>query len=201
MEKQYSGIRTIWKGTSTFLKVLAGVMAGLAGVIETFNLPADWTTFRAVWPTVAVPLALAIWRMIENVRKNVNSDGTPAWKWPWSLTVMVAILVLAETGCVHTGFQDSITNPDGTVSSTKYRAISMAWPLGKIDTTGHQMGYTFGNSQITIGQDAAGIDNSGQVALINFLQSLVVAAGPILQTMATKPGPVAAPEPKWDSVP
>jgi hypothetical protein len=184
---QYNKFVTIWKGAATFTKTTAALITGLGAVIAGFQLPVDWETFKKVWPTIAIPLILAICKMVENVRKNANGDGTPIWKWPWNLASILVILSLGLTSCVSTRFIDSLTKPDGSISKTEYSAMSSAWPMGKIDTASHKMACKFGNATIGVGQDAAGIDNTAQVEMVKAMSSIVSALAPLLSTLTIKP--------------
>ena len=92
------------------------------------------------------------------------------------VTLAVLIFVLVLSGCVTTRFNETTVDADGSNTTTTYKATSAAWPLGKVDTTNHEFGYKYGGAENTIatGQQAAGIDNTGQQALVEFLGTLVM---------------------------
>lgn len=77
--RHYRASVTLWKALWAFIAVFAGAGAGIAAV----ELPETWEQFRATWPAIAVPLAIAVWRALENWRKNSHPDLGPRWHWPW----------------------------------------------------------------------------------------------------------------------
>lgn len=72
--------------------------------------------------------------------------------------VVAMILCVMATGCgvVKTTFVDA----DGT----EYRATVFAPPFGKIGEAAASMAYQWDGGRIAVGQDAAGMDNTGQTA-------------------------------------
>jgi len=97
----------------------------------------------------------------------------------WTFVVLGTALIFGVffLGCstVNTRFRETVTDADGTVAVTDYRAMSLAPPLGKLDTSSHQWRYVWGGPEntITTGQDMRGMDNTGQAVLIPLLQTLV----------------------------
>lgn len=92
-----------------------------------------------------------------------------------SIAMMLAIIAMCLcTGCVTTRFHNEYQTPDGKISTTDYRGISAAWPLGKLDTTAHKLETQYGsNSHVSLGTDASGLDNTSQAAI---MQAIIEAA-------------------------
>ena len=82
-DEQYRAATTVWKAVWTFI----GTSLCAGGAVAAIQLPETWEEFRAAWPALIVPLGLAIWRAVENYRKNRRNDGLPAWQWPWTRAV------------------------------------------------------------------------------------------------------------------
>ena len=79
----YSKLTTIWKGLAIVLRAFGMGATAAAGVVATTDLPAE----NAAWFAIAIwaaGLAEALWKCVDNVRKNYRDDGTPLWVWPWS---------------------------------------------------------------------------------------------------------------------
>jgi len=91
----------------------------------------------------------------------------------------VATVLLSGCATVSTQFSETVTDPDGTSTTTQYEAVSTAPPFGKLDTTGHQWVYDWGGdvNHIGTGQDAAGVDNTGWSVIIPLFETLVNAIG------------------------
>jgi hypothetical protein len=75
---RYDAAVTIWKGVWTYL---AGVgVVGAADVVSV-GLPTSYDELRAKWPALVVALIPALWRVLENYRKNAGRGGQPLWYW------------------------------------------------------------------------------------------------------------------------
>ena len=85
----------------------------------------------------------------------------------------LVLLCVLLAGCVTTRFSNSYTREDGTVSTTKWLAISSAWPGGKLDTSNQTMETTFGGGHMATGQAAMGMDNTGMNAAFQAILELV----------------------------
>lgn len=83
------------------------------------------------------------------------------------LAVLVTALIFAFTGCVTSNFRNDYTKTDGSVSTTRYTTLSTAWPFGKLDTSAAKMKTSFGSATMEAGQDAAGMDNTAQTAVLD----------------------------------
>ena len=95
------------------------------------------------------------------------------------ITVLqVAIMCILLTNCVTTKFSEKITDPDGSVSETVYKANSSAYPFGKLSLANHSWSYKWGvdsmPNEINTGMNAQGIDNTGMVALADLISKIVV---------------------------
>ena len=110
---------------------------------------------------------------------------------------MMIALVGAGCATVKTTFREETIDTDGGSTSTTYKAVSLAPPLGKLDTTSHEWIYKYGGDEnvIATGQNAAGIDNTGQAVLIPLFEVMMNAIADAYKASAN----VAAP-PLADSV-
>ena len=66
--RRYRAAVTLYKAVCQFCVVWFGIGAGLAAI----DLPDSWEGFQRRWPLLAVPFLLALWRAIQNVRKQVG---------------------------------------------------------------------------------------------------------------------------------
>jgi len=82
MTQAYSLGKTIWKAFWTFVQGTVGVGAGVLAI----KLPETAGEFAEAWPALLAPLGFAIWKALENYRKNSDSayDSRPRWVWPWN---------------------------------------------------------------------------------------------------------------------
>lgn len=77
----YNFVITLWKALWTYLGSV-----GVIGAAEVLSVgtPESFEAFAAQWPRYVIALAPAIWKVVENVRKNWRDDGAPLWSWPWA---------------------------------------------------------------------------------------------------------------------
>jgi hypothetical protein len=100
--------------------------------------------------------------------------------------VLCSILIAGCLGgCATTRLTNSLTRPDGSVSTIEYTTISTAWPGGKLDSSTSNLKTQFGAGTIAVGQTATGWDNTGQAALLEAVISASIKA-------AVKAAPIAA---------
>lgn len=103
---RYSAFLTLWKAFWTYAQTV-GVL-GAADVVAV-GLPEDRAALLAQWPVLVIALAPALWKVIENVRKNWLDSGAPLWEWPWARLVKPTKLIvllslsLALSGCAGFG--------------------------------------------------------------------------------------------------
>ena len=170
----YSVFVTLWKMLTTYLITTCGIVVG----VELTDLPADVNTFGQTWALYVLPVAFSALRGLENYRKN-GPGGAVRWVWPWAkawawLTTPILICVLIGCASVGTKTSEAITNPDGTSYAFSYQGKSTAAPFGKVDATVHRMAYqTEDGANLTVGQDATGLDNTGQVAAISAMGEIL----------------------------
>jgi len=111
------------------------------------------------------------------------------------LSILLIVSCMSVTGCVATRFYEKVGDVE-----TEYTAKSVAWPFSKIDATTHQMKYKWDGdedkpssqqNEIKVGQEAAGIDNTGMAVLgpllEKFLDALDRAYKPVTSPVETKP--------------
>jgi hypothetical protein len=102
MMKHYSTFLTVWKALLTL-----GTAFGVLSLADYAKLeaPMTWDAFLlngTNWLIAALP---ALLRVVENVRKNWRTDGTPLWNWPVSVSklivgALVLCLTLPMSGCI-----------------------------------------------------------------------------------------------------
>ena len=172
----YNVFVTLWKALTTFLVSGAGVVIG----VEAMQLPEDQDTFRQTWPVYVVPVALALIRALENWRKH-GPNGV-RWRWPWDAITPLFLAMIVGASCgpilgcasVGTTTSENITNPDGSTYAFEYAGKSTAAPFGKVDSTVHRMAYqTEDGANLTVGQDATGLDNTAQIAAISAMGEII----------------------------
>lgn len=71
---------TIWSTFFTWLQTFAAIAAAQGVII---GIPATVEQLRSNWLPWLISVLPALWRLIENIRKNAHGDGTPLWRWPW----------------------------------------------------------------------------------------------------------------------
>jgi hypothetical protein len=176
---------TIWKGVWTWIQT-AGVM-GATGVLA-IEWPEDPEVYtKEMWVAFLISLIPAVWRVLENWRK--NSRETPRWNWPWKL----ALIVLLVPGCATTSTVQ--TDPDGNTVEFKGRAIGKA----NINNLKHQYSQKAdedGNIETIIGQSSDSIvsDNADIVGdVVSSAFEGIIRGLEIVRT--PKPAPVI-PKPK-----
>jgi len=110
---------------------------------------------------------------------SVSKPTDLAWKTAIGLMI-VFWLAWMVMGCATTRnvFKESITDANGTTTTTTYEAKSSAAPFGKIDKTNHTWNYKFGDSEISTGQQAEGLDNTPQLAAIQTMTQMFLAIIP-----------------------
>jgi hypothetical protein len=82
--------------------------------------------------------------------------------------VLAAVLVglgLLLTGCVTSSYRTDLTAPDGTVKTTRYVAIGFAPPFSKVEAGDFSMAQK-PDGEVAVGQNAKGIDTTGQTAAL-----------------------------------
>lgn len=105
----------------------------------------------------------------------------------FTLSILLLLgLVLVGCATVKTSYKETTPDENGVLSSTEYTAKSVAAPFGKVDATTHQFTDTRGEGiGITVGQNATGLDNTGQAAALkamtDALTNLVGTLLPLLQ--------------------
>lgn len=81
--KTYSIFITLWKA---FWRYLAGLGVVGATEVAAVGLPETMGDLKTRWPALLIALIPAIWRVIDNYRKNGNNEtnpNDPIWMWPW----------------------------------------------------------------------------------------------------------------------
>ena len=103
---RYSAFLTIWKAFWTYAQTV-GVLG--AADVAAVGLPDDRAALIAQWPVLVIALAPALWKVLENIRKNWLDSGAPLWEWPWARLVKPTRLIvllslsLALSGCAGFG--------------------------------------------------------------------------------------------------
>lgn len=74
----YSAAMTVWKAFWTWAASI-----GVLGASEFISAgpPASYDELIAQWPVFVIALVPALWRALENWRKNAGRGGQPLWYW------------------------------------------------------------------------------------------------------------------------
>lgn len=150
--KDYQARLTLYKAVREFIKVTFGLSAGILAVAP----PETFEDFKRQWPVLLVSLALALWKALENYRKNRTLGPDPKWRWFPSLRGKVGMLlfsivpIFALTGCATGSVHQIVIRPDG--SSVTFKAKGRAF--GKA-----LMGENFGDGYVDTWAD--GSENIG----------------------------------------
>ena len=83
MGMKYSLAVTLWKAVWVWAVATFGV--GSAVVVASEDLPAAWDTFAANWQVLLVAIVPAVYKAIDNLRKNYRGGGVYLWHWPWEV--------------------------------------------------------------------------------------------------------------------
>jgi hypothetical protein len=173
-------------------KTTQNVAAG--GVVSAAAIVGMLQAVRSVWPSALqwesgedLVVAGAVAALINIVVAPVVSRYLAFWRDPDKadsaalrkslMCVALCAGLVMGSGCatVGTSFKETIVEADGSSAETVYKARSLAPPLGKLETTNHQWNYRWGGeeNQIATGQDAQGLDNTGQSVLIPLIQTFM----------------------------
>ncbi len=171
----YKPAITAAKGVKTWPVWLTAILA---------IMPTSLEELQQNWPAVVVLLVATLQPMVQNYWKHSDKPQAPLW-------VLVCVLAgMGATGCntvagmggsVNSDYKSEtkvITHPDGRIEEsdlTEYNAESKAGIFGTVDATTHKMLQKWGGAenQTAIGQDAAGIDNSGNAQILTAMTNLV----------------------------
>ncbi len=148
-------VRSVWPGA---LQWKTGEDVAVAGALA------------ALINIVVAPLVsryLAFWR-------DPDKADAAALRKTLLCLALCAGLAVGGLGCatVATGFSEKITDAEtGDVTETKYKAVSTAPPLAKLETSNHEWTYRWGGeeNEIATGQQMQGLD--------------FTAAGPIIEAL------------------
>lgn len=178
---------TAKKALYTFVATLIGIYTFvelMGGSSLNFETASKELLIAAVFGAVRAAL---------NYRKHSSGAGLKGF-----LPLLLPALALGLVSCATTVRSEfTEIGPDG--ESTSYTAKSSAGPFGEIDTTLHTFSYKISDEEnlITVGQDAVGMSNAGQVqafvaaieALAPILNTVAIAAGNYMEIVAAQPPP------------
>lgn len=102
MNPHYSLFVSLWKAIWTYLAVL-GVVG--AADVANYGWPDSWENVTNVMLFGLLP---ALWRFVENLRKNYRADGKALWEWkiPWVAVLAIVVGTVAMTGCAFTKYDE-----------------------------------------------------------------------------------------------
>lgn len=104
-KRYYNPSVTLWKGVWAYLASI-GVVG--ATDVAAVGIPATWEEFAAKWPALLVALLPAVWRVVENYRKNGGGGRAPMWEWRdvprkiWPLCLLIGVCA-CFSGCLTAG--------------------------------------------------------------------------------------------------
>jgi hypothetical protein len=187
--RYYSPAKTWLKAAGQFLITFIASGAALEVALQVNTtaggLPDSWEDFAARWPVLVGAFGAGIYRAIQNYAKHRDTPRAPdnpgGVKYGIAL-LLIPVLAFTAAGCA-TKAETRFIDADGT----SFSAVSKAGPFGTLDTTNQQMTYRWDATEgglIAVGQDAQGLDNSGQVDAIGATgEALGAALGPILSQL------------------
>lgn len=181
MNARYDGWKTVWKVVrdSVIPGVLGAMLLGMGEALGAVSLE-DGGGARAWLGIVGIALANGA---VSGLRNWLKHSGPDALRRVAGIGLVLAV-GLGLAGCA-TSARTEFIDADGT----SFTAVSKAGPFGTLDTTNQKLVYEWDSEAggISVGQDARGLDNSGQVealrASVEVLPALVqgLIAGGILQ--------------------
>lgn len=124
--QNYRVLVSLYKAIGDFIKVTFGVSAGILVVAP----PESFEDFKRTWPAFLISLALALWKALENYRKNSTAGTNPAWHWlPFlkgkvGMLLLSTVLISALIGCAMGRVQQTVILQDG--SSVTFEAKGKA---------------------------------------------------------------------------
>ncbi len=146
---KYSAARTVWKALWTWAQTIGVV--GAADVLAV-EWPEDATAERVI--VYCLTVLPAIWRALENWRKNSGPGGLPRWEWRdllvWlqdKLGLTLLVLLLAGCATAQTEARISQTDPDGFTESVEFKTSGVVTWGSSQDLQRGDLDYTWGEGE------------------------------------------------------
>lgn len=174
--KRYQVGVSVWKGVMAavpslvvLLAILSGELGQSLGLLE---LPAEMTP--AAWVLLLSTVLTALGRGFDNARKH-KAVGD----WLKGIGFGAVLLSSSAAAALSSGCATSARTEFVDADGTSFTAVSKAGPFGTLDTTNQQLVYEWDQEHggIAVGNEARGLDNSGQVAALQVVPQIV---GPII---------------------
>lgn len=189
--RYYSPAKTWLKGAAQFLItfIASGAALEIANQMNATagGLPDTWAEFQTRWPVLLAAFGAAAFKVIQNYYKHRDTPRAPQagenGRYGIAL-LLIPLLAFSVTGCAtmaETEFRDGPVD-----APTVYKAKAKAGPFGTLDTTNQRVGYSWNQTdgKITVGQDAQGLDNSGQIQALQattaMITDLIKVLGPLM---------------------
>jgi len=185
----YSPAKTWAKAAVQFLYTFVASGAALEAAIQlntqVGGLPDTWDDFKTRAPVLFVAIIAGLIKAVQNYVKHRDTPRAPASGVKYGIALLlIPMLAFAITGCAtmaETEFRDGPVD-----APTIYKAKAKAGPFGTLDTTNQRVGYEWNQTdgKISVGQDAQGLDNSGQIeamrASTELITTLIKTLAPIM---------------------
>lgn len=199
MSLVYDSDKSKAKGKAAAGRAAVGGGIGVALMATLRQTWPDLMPWDAEYDMALVAVVASIWAYVRTVRADKKKHGGVVEKpnvtmWlAFALTAGLVASVAAGCTTVNTKFSETVTDEDGLVTTTTYKALSLAPPLGKLDTTSHEWTYRYGGEEnvIATGQAAQGMDNTGQAVLIPLFETMINAIADAYKTQVTTPSPTS----------
>lgn len=170
----YSGWKSVVKGVAAAVPamvILLGVVAGEVGQgLGLLEMPAEMTP--AAWVLLVAAVCTGLSRGIGNARKQ-RAVGDWFKRIGFGLVLLSSSAAAAVVSGCATSARTEFVDADGT----SFTAVSKAGPFGQLDTTNQQLVYEWDSEHggIAVGNEARGLDNSGQVAAVQAVAPILSA--------------------------
>lgn len=161
------GVAAALPGIVVAVGLLSGSLAeSLAGVV----MPEEMTP--AAWVVLASAVLTGVSRAVGNARKQKGLGD-----WFKRIGFGVVLLSSGAAAAMVSGCATSARTEFVDADGTSFTAVSKAGPFGQLDVTNQQLAYKWDSEQgsIAVGNEAAGLDNSGQVAAVQAVAPLLSA--------------------------
>ena len=187
--RTYSGWLTVWKSFWVWAQTIGVVGAGDVLAVE---WPEDATNERVLMYVLTV--LPAVWKALENWRKNSGYAGTPRWEWtsfwPWIQDVLgISLIIVLMAGCATatTEARISQTDADGFTEQVEFTTSGVVTWGSSQELQRGDLDYTWADGAFRAGGSATGQQAADPIT--DILVRLVERLMPPPQAAAPEPEP------------
>jgi hypothetical protein len=159
-----------WAAVPALVLLVGVVAAELGAGLGALELPAEMTP--AAWALLVSAVCTGLSRGIGNARKQ-RAVGDWLRRIGFGVVLLSSSAAAMAMGGCATSARTEFVDADGT----SFTAVSKAGPFGQLDVTNQQLAYKWDSEQgsIAVGNEAQGLDNSGQVAAVQAVAPILSA--------------------------